>query len=66
MPTCHNLGKSKVCDDHMPIFVKKNIFWLQISVSNVDVVEVGKSGDNFCREEFDCTGVEPGEMHVQS
>ena len=45
------LGESKVCDDDVAISVKEDVLRLEVSVDNIEGVEVGEGTDNLCRVE---------------
>ena len=51
---CQELSKPKVCDDHVALPVKEDVLRLEVSVDNIEGVEVGEGTDKFSREEQGC------------
>ena len=43
----HNfLGEPKVCDDYVAILAQEDVLWLEVSVDDIEGVEIGESTDN--------------------
>ena len=55
-------GKAKVCYLDVPVRVEQDVLWLQVSVYNVELVEVVERKGDLCSVEFGYRVWEPLEI----